>query len=61
MDHEVSVDCVTEPDPTIFSSRIRMQTLFLYTFLYYTYFFASYAFRSKFLVLVVGKKIRDPE
>jgi hypothetical protein len=40
------------PAPTIFSyHRIRMQTYF---------FLASYAFRSKVLVLVKVRKIRDP-
>jgi hypothetical protein len=53
------------PDPTIFSSRI--QNFFLSQIpdptrkveCKVTFFLASYAFRSK--VLVVVKKIRDPE
>jgi hypothetical protein len=36
-----------DPDPNIFSSP--------------NIFLASYAFKSKFLVLVIVKKIRDPE
>jgi hypothetical protein len=52
------------PDPTISSSRIRIQTFF-HPGSYMksgmqTFFSASYAFRSKVLVLVTVKKIPDP-
>jgi hypothetical protein len=57
-----------DPDQTIFSSRIRIQTLFNpgYRILHEKWnanllFLASYAFRSKVLVLVIVKKIRDPK
>jgi hypothetical protein len=56
---------ISDPDPTIFSSRIRIQTYFnpgsYMKCGMQTYFFlVSYAFRSKVLGLVILKKIRDP-
>jgi hypothetical protein len=58
---------IQDPDPTIFSSQVRIQT-FIHHGSYMksgmqTYFFlASYAFRSKVIVLVKKKSgIRDPE
>jgi hypothetical protein len=57
---------IPDPDPTIFSSRIRIQKFFQpgSRILHekwnakLLFFLASYAFRSK--VLVIVKKIRDP-
>jgi hypothetical protein len=45
---------IPDPDPNIFSSRILHEKWNAHFFL------SSYAFRSKVLVLVIVKKIRDP-
>jgi hypothetical protein len=57
---------IPDPDPTIFSSRIWIQPFFhsgsriLHEKWNTNFFLVSFAFRSKGLVVVIVKKIRDP-
>jgi hypothetical protein len=56
---------IQDPDPTIFSSRIRIQTFFhpgsyMKSGMQIYFFLVSYAFRSK-KILILVKQIRDPE